>query len=320
VSARGVNAAAISGDVAQRERERMVERLRRGGLDVLVATDVAARGIDVDRVGLVVNYDVPRDGEAYVHRIGRTGRAGRAGLAITFVTPGERGKLRAIERRAGAKLAEHAIPSLEQVADQQCADLLRRVPDRLAAGQLEAAYRAVTDAVEDGADPISLAAGLMALAVDRTPGGAGGGEAGGDAAEFDRAMAELRERFDGQDGRGRADRSSRGDRGGQLSRDRGGDHGAPRETRRRPASSRPDAKRYWIAVGHGHGARPGAIVGAITGETRLSGSDLGRIEMFKHFSVVEIGAELSGETMRRLAEARVVGRALRIKPDLGARH
>ena len=103
LAGRGIQAAAISGDVPQRERERLVERLRTGTLDVLVATDVAARGLDVDRIGLVVNFDVPREAEAYVHRIGRTGRAGRHGEAVTFLTPKEKRKLRQIERLTGTR-------------------------------------------------------------------------------------------------------------------------------------------------------------------------------------------------------------------------
>ena len=111
LAGRGIQAAAISGDVPQRERERLVERLRAGTLDVLVATDVAARGLDVDRIGLVVNFDVPREAEAYVHRIGRTGRAGRHGEAVTFLTPKEKGKLRQIERLTGSRLEEITLPS-----------------------------------------------------------------------------------------------------------------------------------------------------------------------------------------------------------------
>src|SRR5690606_378997 len=111
LAGRGIQAAAISGDVAQRDRERLIDRLRAGTLDVLVATDVAARGLDVERIGLVVNFDVPRETETYVHRIGRTGRAGRSGRALTFLTPRERGRLGQIERATGARIEEVAIPT-----------------------------------------------------------------------------------------------------------------------------------------------------------------------------------------------------------------
>ncbi len=121
LAGRGIQAAAISGDVPQRERERLVERLRSGTLDVLVATDVAARGLDVDRIGLVVNFDVPREAEAYVHRIGRTGRAGRHGEAVTFLTPKEKGKLRQIERLTGTRLEEITLPSPADVSRHRAA-------------------------------------------------------------------------------------------------------------------------------------------------------------------------------------------------------
>jgi ATP-dependent RNA helicase DeaD len=323
--ARGFSAAGISGDVAQRERERMVERLRSGHLDILVATDVAARGLDVDRVGLVVNYDVPRDPEVYVHRIGRTGRAGRGGLAFTFITPGERGRLRAIERTIHSQIAEHLVPSHGRVTEHRYVALLRQVPDRLSAGGLEIAYRAVAEAVDGGVDPVALAAALAALSVHDDAGSPSLTE---DAA-LDAVLAQLRERELGKDrGVGRAARSQRDGRAGSaLHVGRSGRVGAsydrPKGRKGGPAdrgagrAGHAGPKRYWIGVGHGHGAHPGAIVGAITGETKLKGTDLGRIEMFKHFSLVEIGAELHGDTLRQLAKTRVAGRELRIRPDAG---
>ncbi|WP_253181990.1 DEAD/DEAH box helicase, partial [Cellulosimicrobium cellulans] len=133
---RGISAATISGDVAQKEREKIVERLRSGALDVLVATDVAARGLDVDRIGLVVNFDLPGEPEAYVHRIGRTGRAGRTGEALSFVTPHERGRLRAIERTTRTPLEEVEIPSPADVSAHKARRLLEQVPARREAGRL----------------------------------------------------------------------------------------------------------------------------------------------------------------------------------------
>ncbi|MDR2564966.1 MAG: DEAD/DEAH box helicase [Bifidobacteriaceae bacterium] len=308
---RGINAAGISGDVTQRERERIVERLRNGALDVLVATDVAARGLDVDRIGLVVNFDLPREGESYVHRIGRTGRAGRAGIAFSFVTPAERGRLRSIERIAGGPLTEHPIPTAAQVAEHKYAALLSRVPERIAAGRLEIAHRAVTEALEGGADPVALAAALAALSVDDAAVSA----TSADDRELDTALAQLRSRDRGDRDQHRGAQGRGRDRArGRDSRD--ADRGRDGEYSRRPEGRR-DAQRYWIGVGHGHGAAPGAIVGAITGETTLNGADLGRIEMFKNFSLVEIGAPISRDTMRHLAKTRVAGRALKIRPDIG---
>ncbi|MGO3797144.1 MAG: DEAD/DEAH box helicase, partial [Pauljensenia sp.] len=141
LSARGFKASGISGDVAQAERERLVQRLRNGTLDVLVATDVAARGLDVERIGLVVNFDVPREAEAYVHRIGRTGRAGRAGLSLTFFTPRERSRLRQIERLTGTRMEEVPIPSPAEVSEFRARRALDGLPERIERGRLDLYHR-----------------------------------------------------------------------------------------------------------------------------------------------------------------------------------
>ena len=164
LSGRGIQAAAISGDVPQRERERLIERLRQGSLDLLVATDVAARGLDVDRIGLVVNFDVPREAEAYVHRIGRTGRAGRTGEAITFLTPKEKGKLRQIERLTGARLEEITLPSPADVSRHRAAKLLKRADERAQKGRLDIYHELIAKEVSS-LDSATLAATLLALAV-----------------------------------------------------------------------------------------------------------------------------------------------------------
>jgi len=142
---RGIAASVISGDVPQAERERVVARLRAGQVNVLVATDVAARGLDVDRVGLVINFDLPHDAEGYVHRIGRTGRAGRAGTAWSFVAPKETGRLRRIEKATRVPLTERPIPTPAEVSAHRLARLLEQVPARVASGRLEAARQAVAE-------------------------------------------------------------------------------------------------------------------------------------------------------------------------------
>ncbi|MDR1442453.1 MAG: DEAD/DEAH box helicase [Bifidobacteriaceae bacterium] len=317
--ARGINSAAISGDVAQNERERIVDRLRSGRLDVLVATDVAARGLDVERVGLVVNFDLPKGAETYVHRIGRTGRAGRDGIAFTFVTPQERGRLRAIERATAAPLTEYPVPTSTQVAEYQYAALLHRVSDRMAGGSSPVAYRAIAEAIEGGADPVALAAALAALAVDNSAGHAAGPEDD----QLDAALEDLRrsappaaKRNGRQSRRGNDDSGWAPDQGRSAVRSAGRGPGR-RADRTEGRGARSAYQRYWVGVGHGHGARPGAIVGAITAESPLNGADLGKIEMFKYFSLVEIGGDVSRDTVRRLTNTRVAGRALRIRPDGG---
>ncbi len=289
---RGVAAAHISGDVAQADRERIVERLRSGGLDVLVATDVAARGLDVERIGLVVNLDLPREAEAYVHRIGRTGRAGRTGEALTFVTPAERSRLRQIERTTRTPLVEATIPTPAQVSAHRAAALLNRTTDRLAAGRLDVVRDAVREHLEahPELDPVDLLTAVAALAV-----GDDGPQQTVDGEDLDDAVRHARET--------RSDEV----RGGQVA-----------GNRRRPGTTGPSGRpRYRVAVGHRDGLQPGALVGALTGEGGLTGKDVGRIDIFGSFALVDIPDGLSAEAIDKLARTRVAGRPLHIRLDTG---
>lgn len=292
---RGISAAYISGDVAQGEREKIVERLRSGALNVLVATDVAARGLDVDRIGLVVNFDAPSEPEAYVHRIGRTGRAGRSGEALTFVTPSEQHRLRAIERTTRQKLEEISIPSPADVSSHRVQKLLRDVSARREAGRLDLYRTAIAAhlAENPSVDPAELAAVVAALAVGDT--GPAARPTHGDDLDDALSRAHL------------SDRGDRHDRSARPSSD-----GPRRATHRTEGGLR-----YRIAVGHTHGAQAGAIVGALTNEGGLTGKDLGKIDIFPSFSLVEIPAGLSPEAFDRIGRARVAGRPLRIRIDEG---
>jgi len=293
LAARGVRASSISGDVAQAERERLIERLRQGTLDVLVATDVAARGLDVDRIGLVVNFDVPREAEAYVHRVGRTGRAGRKGKALTFFTPREYDRLRTIERLTHTQLTEVTVPTPADVV----AHRIGRVLGGLPSGDL-APFR---DAVRaTGADPLDLAAALLAAAVGTEPEPVSPGGRPRREEQVDDHGNFLSAHFEGR--------------------------GAPREAR--VAEVRPPGRpgrherargtfRYRVEVGHRDGVKPGAIVGALTGDGRIEGRDIGRIDIYPSFSLVELESEPSDDSIRRLQKSRVAGRALRMAPDLG---
>ncbi len=301
LSARGINAASISGDVAQRDRERIVERLRAGRLDVLVATDVAARGLDVERIGLVVNFDVPREVEAYVHRIGRTGRAGRTGLAFTFFTPKEAHKLRQIEKVTGSRLVETAVPTPAQVSAHKAGALLSAVPERIGAGRLEAYREQLSTLVaEQSLDLLDVAAALVA---------AGVGDAGPRQFDRDHDDSGRTQRFDRADRFDRTERVERADRGDRHGRpERGDRHG------RRGFSS---ATVYRVSVGRHHGVRPEGIVGAVTGEAGLRGSDLGKITINSTFSLVEISADLDSDQLHRLDRAMVAGKPLRLRVDTG---
>jgi len=328
---RGISAATISGDVPQKERERIVDRLKSGALDVLVATDVAARGLDVDRVGLVVNFDIPREAEAYVHRIGRTGRAGRSGQAISFVTPNERSRLRHIESTTKVQMTEYQIPSPKDVSAYKARNILMQVSDRRKAGRLDIYHDLVREALLTGSDynvidperAVDLAAVLLALAV-----GDDGPRAQAEQEEFEaeqaqakaarRAATEVREvrRRLAEEGDGRRDKRDRFDRGARGDRgDRGFDRGS------RPLRDRSDAPgvRYRVSVGHKDGVTPGGIVGALTGESNLRGGDIGKIDIYPSFSLVDIATPLRHKELDRLSRAVVAGRALRIIEDKGPR-
>ena len=292
---RGVSASVISGNVPQPERERIVERLRSGQISVLVATDVAARGLDVDRIGMVVNFDMPGKADEYVHRIGRTGRAGRAGIAFSFVSPKERERVRRIEKTTKATLIETPIPTPAEVMAHRIGGLIDKVPGRLANGRLQVARQAVEQFL-DGQDgdgetetrlqqAIDLATALAALAVDDN------GPAPREDEQLDAELAQL------------------------VSEDQ-------RERRPRGRRDFPDRRsttKYWVGVGHRDRVKPGAIVAALTNEGGLRGQDLGHIEMFANFCIIEIAPELSHKTLSRLSKAKVAGRALGLRPDAGQR-
>ena len=287
----GVKAATISGDVPQRERERIVERLRAGSLDVLVATDVAARGLDVERIGLVVNFDLPSEPEVYVHRVGRTARAGRSGRAVTFVTPRELGRLRTIERLTRRPMTETTIPSARDVAAHRARTVIAGVAARQDRGQLEPYRQAVAAYVaEAGVDPADLASVLLALA----------------AGDADPALDDVP-----------TERVARGTSEGVTPRREGPARSTQRSASRAPTRIRDGGVRYRVAVGHAHGARPEGIVGAITNEGGLHGGALGKIDIFPSFSLVEISGDLSPEASRKIGAARVAGRPLRIRVDDG---
>lgn len=293
---RGISAAHISGDVAQSDREKIVDRLRSGALDVLVATDVAARGLDVERIGLVVNFDVPREAETYVHRIGRTGRAGREGVALSFVTPAEQSRLRTIERTTRVTLDQVPIPTPAEVSAHRVALLLGRTPARAELGRLDVYREAVAAhlAAHPGIDPVELLAAVTALAVGDE------GPAPRDGDDLDDALERARLTP------GRHDRV-------------GGDDRPPRERRRAETHIAGGPPRWRVAVGHRDGLQPGALVGALTGEGGLTGKDVGKIDIFGSFALVDIPGGLSADVVDRLSRTRVAGRPLRIRVDTGPR-
>ncbi|MGC0369228.1 ATP-dependent RNA helicase DeaD [Microbacterium sp. SLBN-111] len=291
--ARGYTAAAINGDVAQVQRERTVNQLKSGKLDILVATDVAARGLDVERISHVVNYDLPIDTESYVHRIGRTGRAGRSGDAISFVTPRERRMLTAIEKATRQPLTEMSLPSVDDVN----ATRLTRFDDAITAALEDtAAIATFRDVVahyvaHHDVPEADVAAALAVVAQGDTP----------------LLMEEetiQQPRFDRD--RDRAPRDGDRDRGDR------GDRGDRRSSDGRFAT-------YRIAVGRRQRVEPRQIVGALANEGGLRRNDFGAIQIRQDFSLVELPADLSRDTLNRLTDTRISGVLIDLRLDQGGR-
>ncbi|WAC65906.1 DEAD/DEAH box helicase [Agrococcus sp. SL85] len=287
--ARGYAAAAISGDIAQPQREKTIEQLRGGGLDVLVATDVAARGLDVERISHVINYDLPIDTESYVHRIGRTGRAGRTGDAISFVTARERRMLGAIEKATRATVAVMPMPSAGEVN----ATRLTRFDDAITAAlgesdRIERFREIIAHYVEHHDAPQEdVAAALAVVAQGDTP------------LLLDEASDRVL-----QPPRERAERTPRGD-----------DRERPERGQRRGPS---DATTYRLAVGSKRGVEPRQIVGALANEGGLGRDDFGRITIRYDFTLVEL-PELDEGQLQRLGQTRILGVPIDIRVDTGRR-
>ena len=297
--ARGFSAAAINGDIAQAQRERTVDQLKDGRLDILVATDVAARGLDVDRISHVLNYDIPNDTESYVHRIGRTGRAGRTGEAILFVTPRERRMLRSIERATNAPLEEMELPTVDEVNESRKEKFADSITASLESKQIDVFRTLVKRYSEEKDIPMEdIAAALASQA-----------QAGEDFLMKEAPPERRRERFDRDD--------RRGDRGGRFDRDdRRGDRGERRERGSR-FDRDGDFTTYRLAVGKRQHVRPGAIVGALANEGGLTNKDFGRITIAVDHTLVELPKDMDPAVLDRLSDTRISGQLINIEKDTG---
>jgi ATP-dependent RNA helicase DeaD len=288
---RGFASVAISGDLSQVQREKTIADLRSGELDVLVATDVAARGLDVERITLVVNHDLPTDPESYVHRIGRTGRAGRSGDAISFVTRGQIRLLRAIENTTRQKVEEMSVPGTDEVNDRRRARFAERITAALGAdddgGDPLPVFRKVIDdyVAEHDVDPIDLAAALARMAQGGKP----------------LLVGDLPAPPARGEKRGRNDRDDKPGRG------QGKRPAAPTWT----VGSGTDT--YRIDVGHNQRVKPGAIVGAIANEAGLDSAHIGHIDIRPDHTLVELPADVPGAVVKRLQRARVAGRPMGLR-------
>ncbi|WP_460490480.1 DEAD/DEAH box helicase [Corynebacterium nasicanis] len=301
--ARGFSAAAINGDIAQAQRERTVDQLKDGRLDILVATDVAARGLDVERISHVFNFDIPNDTESYVHRIGRTGRAGRTGEAILFVTPRERRMLRSIERATNAPLTEMELPTVDEVNESRKAKFMDSITQALESKQIDL-FRGMIKSYADEHDvPVEdVAAALAAQA-----------QAGNDFLMKDAPQERRRDRFERDDRRddrrgGRFDRDDR--RGGRFERE---DRGERRSRFDRDG----DFTTYRLDVGKRQHVRPGAIVGALANEGGLTNKDFGRITIAIDHTLVELPKDMDPSVLERLSDTRISGQLINIEKDSG---
>jgi ATP-dependent RNA helicase DeaD len=316
LNARGYAAAALNGDLNQQMRERVIEQLKSGALDIVIATDVAARGIDVPRVSHVVNYDIPYDTEAYVHRIGRTGRAGRTGNAILFVAPREIRMLRTIERATRSPIAPLTLPSRADVTNKRVADFKQKVVEVLNAEGLDFFANIVSQIAEEqnvGAEEVAAALAMMAqegkpLQI------AGEDPRPAPAPRDDRRPGVFgeRERKPGFEGRGERPRFD--DRNGDKPRFEDRPRREDRPARPAPTG---DMVRYRIDVGRDHGVEVRDIVGAIANEAGIESRFIGRIGLYEESSTVELPAGMPAEAANALKRTRIRGVPINIRQDEG---
>ena len=283
LEARGYASAPLNGDIQQRQRERTIDHLKKGKLDIVVATDVAARGLDVERISHVVNYDIPSDTEAYVHRIGRTGRAGREGDAILFVTPREKRLLHAIEKATRNKIEIMDLPSTDVINNKRIEKFKQRISDTLENEDLGLYSKMIEQYQQEHEVPaLAIAAALAQLSQGDGP--------------F------LLQHKPHQ----RADKAWEKD--DRPARQKKGRNERPRKDG--PPSE--GMERYRIAVGHDHGVMPGNIVGAIANEADIEGRNIGRINIYDDYTLIDLPAGMPKETINTLKNVWVTGQKLNI--------
>ncbi|MFK4111462.1 DEAD/DEAH box helicase [Streptomyces sp. NPDC002176] len=287
LNGRGYRAEALHGGLSQEQRDRVMGRLRGGTADLLVATDVAARGIDVEHLTHVINYDVPSAPESYVHRIGRVGRAGREGVAITLAEPRESRMLKAIERATGRKVPLEKVPSVADLRARRLELTRAALHESLLEDEDLERFRVVVETLGDEFDVMDVALAAVKLAHES-------GGAAFDEEEIPELAPRDRDRDRGDRGRGDRDRGQRG---------------------RRPQRTSPGMTRLFVGAGRSSGVRPQDLVGAIAGETRLSGRDIGAIEIADRFSLVEVPEEAADDVVNAMRGANVKGRRAQVRRE-----
>ena len=298
LAARGYQAEALHGGLTQDQRDRVMGRLRSRAIDLLVATDVAARGLDVDHLSHVVNYDLPSSPEVYVHRIGRVGRAGREGVALSLVEPRERRMLSAIERLIGTSIPIEKVPSIADVRmmrlerSREAIEDILDDPDQQA--RLESFQEIVAELLEDR-DPETVLLAAFALAHDA---------AGGDIEDDDRELTAALDSDGKRGGKAGPGKAASGKAGpGKVK------SGSPR-----PASGK---ARIWVSLGRKAGVTPSDIVGAVTGEAGLKGRDVGPVRIQEFFSLVDVPEAKARKVVKALNHCTIRGRKAKVKLDQG---
>lgn len=302
LEARGYASTPLNGDIKQNQRERSIESLKSGKLDILVATDVAARGLDVERITHVINYDIPHDTEGYVHRIGRTGRAGRQGDAILFVAPREKSMLHAIERATNQKIEIMELPSTELINDQRMAKFKQRITDTLASEELGLFYQMIEQYQQEHNVPVlEIAAALGLLLQGETP------------LMLQAKSHHFKEDESWQNDKTKQRKGRGGDRGKERGRMRDKVRGKDQDrTSKKELPLEEGMERFRIEVGHNHDVKPNNIVGAIANEAGLDSQHIGRINIYDDFSVIDLPEGMPKDVFSDLKKVWVAGKQLHI--------
>jgi ATP-dependent RNA helicase DeaD len=303
LQARGYSATALNGDLQQKQRERTIAQLKSGKLDILIATDVAARGLDVERISHVINYDVPNETEAYIHRIGRTARAGRTGEAILFVTPREKHWLYRIEKATRQKIEMMELPSTDMINDKRVARFKQNITDALAREGLGFYQTLIEEYQQEHNIPSTdIAAALARLVQGKEP-------------LLLREIPAGKKDHKRREGKGRSESKGRREaRGRDDLRSRGESRGSQRSSKRKGQQNVPEAgmETYRIEVGRNHDVQPGNIVGAIANEAGLDSRNIGRIDIHDDYSLVDLPEGMPKEVYRDLRKTWVAGQKLNI--------
>lgn len=293
LNSRGYRAEAMHGGMSQEERERVMKKLRAQSVDLLVATDVAARGLDISHLTHVINYEVPSAPKSYVHRIGRVGRAGREGVAITLAEPRERSLLRNIERLTRQQIEIASLPTVADLRQRRLELTRATVRESILDGELDH-FRAVVESLSDEFDLMDIALGAIKMGHEASIGGSDDDE--------EEEIPEAHFNPDRDRGEGQSRRSDRQERG--KGRSSGGQQG-----------QMPNVTRLYISLGRNAKIRPKDLVGAITGEAGIRGNQIGSIQIAQRFSIVEVASDVAERVMDALRAGSVKGKKVKVSPE-----